>query len=231
MPAPTLERATLDDHGTEDGTTVFVMRLTDGDNRFNRRNLDAITACLDEVDGADGPKGLVAIGTGKFFSNGLDLDWLATGEEDLVPFISDVMTMWARLLAAPYPTAAAVNGHAFAGGAMFALAFDQRVMRSDRGFWCVNEVLLGMDLPDGMRAIITSHLSAHDAHRAITTAHRFDAEEALSIGLADAVAREAEVEAVAIERVAQLTHTASPNLGVLKAGLYRDTIAALRSSN
>ncbi len=206
---------------------VAVMRLTDHENRFHRRSVDAINAALDRIDAIDGPKALVVGGEGKFFSNGLDLDWLGTGEEDMVEFIADVMTMWARILAAPYPTVAAVNGHAFAGGAMFALAFDQRVMRTDRGFWCVNELLLGMDLPPGMAAIVQAKLPAPVAHRAVTTAHRFSAGEALHAGFVDATADEASVLAVAVERAAALTATAGPTLGALKRRLYGSTIALL----
>ncbi len=102
---------------TRDGD-VFVIALTDNENRFNRTSVDAIHACLDEIDAADGPKAMVVTGEGKFFSNGLDLDWLATKEEDMFGFIADVTRMWARILEAPYPTVAAINGHAFAGGAI-----------------------------------------------------------------------------------------------------------------
>ncbi len=206
---------------------VVVLRLIDHDNRFNRRSLDAINAGLDRIDDTQDPKALVVVGTGKFFSNGLDLDWLGTGEEDMVGFIADVMAMWARILAAPYPTVAAVNGHAFAGGAMFALAFDQRVMRVDRGFWCVNELLLGMDLPPGMAAIVQAKLPAPVAHKAVTTAHRFSADEALRAGFVDATADETTVLPVAIERAAALTATSGPTLGALKRRLYGPTIALL----
>ncbi len=206
---------------------VFVLRLDDGDNRFNRTTLDAINVALDEVDEADGPRGLVVAGTGKFFSNGLDLDWLSTGEEELVPFIADVMAMWGRLMQAGYPTVAAVNGHAFAGGAMFAMAFDQRVMRADRGFWCVNEVLLGMNLPPGMAAILQAKLTPPVVHRAVTQAHRFDATEALASGVVDAVVEEGAVLSSAVERAAGLTHTAGPTLAALKVRLYGPTISLL----
>lgn len=206
---------------------IFVMRLDDGDNRFNRNSLSAINEGLDQIDAADGPRGLVVVGSGKFFSNGLDLDWLSTGEEELVPFIADVMAMWGRLLQAGYPTVAALNGHAFAGGAMFAMAFDQRVMRADRGFWCVNEVLLGMTLPPGMAGILQAKLSPAVVHRAVTQAHRFDAAEALVSGIVDATADEDGVLSSAIERAAGLSHTTGPTLAALKLRLYGPAIGLL----
>lgn len=207
---------------------VFVIDLTDGENRFNRISVDGIHACLDEIDAADGPKAMVTTGEGKFFSNGLDLDWLATGEEDMFAFIADVTRLWARILEAPYPTVAAVNGHAFAGGAMFALAFDQRVMREDRGFWCVNEVLLGMDLTPGMGALVQARLDARTAHRALTQAHRFAGPAALEHHIVDAVAAEDDVLSSAVAMADGLKHTAGEPLAVLKRRLYTPVLELLR---
>ena len=45
-------------------------------------------------------------------------------------------------LCLPIPTVALINGHAFAGGCLLALAHDYRIMRSDRGYMCMNEILL-----------------------------------------------------------------------------------------
>ncbi len=210
---------------------VFVMLLDDGDNRFNRSSLDAINACLDEIDAAEGPKALVTAGTGKFFSNGLDLDWLSAGDEDMVEFIDEVMLMWGRVVEAGYPTVAAVNGHAFAGGAMFAMAFDQRVMRADRGFWCVNELLLGMNLPAGMAAILQTKLAPGVVHRAVTQAHRFDGPEAVSCGIADGAVEESAVLSDAIARAASLAHTASPTLTALKRRLHGPAIDLLTGTS
>lgn len=207
---------------------VFVISMTDNENRFNRSSVDALHACLDEIEGAEGPKAMVTVGAGKFFSNGLDLDWLGTGEEDMFGFIADVTRLWARILEAPFPTVAAVNGHAFAGGAMFALAFDQRVMREDRGFWCVNEVLLGMDLTPGMGALVQARLDKHTAHKAVTQAHRFNGPEALEHHIVDAVAAEGAVLDEAISMAAALTGTAGEPLAVLKRRLYAPVLELLR---
>ena len=54
---------------------VFVLRMDDGENRFRDDSVAAWNAALDEVVAADGPKALVTTGTGKFYSNGLDLEW------------------------------------------------------------------------------------------------------------------------------------------------------------
>lgn len=214
---------------------VFVLRMDNGENRFNPSSLDELNAAVDEVlaTQADGeaPCALVTTGTGKYFSNGIDLDWMLSGDvDDPFAFVADMTRMWARVMSLPVPTVAAVNGHAFAGGAMFSLAHDHVFMRADRGYWSVNEVVLKMRFTPGMQALLSGRLTAPTARRAILTAHRFDGPSALAAGIADALHDEAELLPQAIEFAQSLAHTAHPILGVLKADLYASILPALRGT-
>ncbi len=125
---------------------VAVVRMRSSENRSHPDNLDAIFAALDEIEGAEGgPAPLVLTGEGKFFSNGLDLEWMGQAEDgERKLSLGRVHGLFARILTFPSFTVAAINGHAFAAGAMLALACDQRVMREDRGFFCLPEVDLGI---------------------------------------------------------------------------------------
>src|SRR4051812_33691258 len=138
---------------------VRVLHMTAGENRFNPAFLDAADAALDAVEAADGPATLVLTGEGKFFSNGLDLDWMGSaapgGVEEVVARVHGLL---GRLLAFPVGTVAAINGHVFAAGAMLALACDQRVMRADRGFFCLPEADIGIPFTPGMSALIAGRL-------------------------------------------------------------------------
>ena len=55
---------------------VWVLAMRSGENRFNRESMDALHGALDQVEQVEGPVALVTTGEGKFYSNGLDLDWL-----------------------------------------------------------------------------------------------------------------------------------------------------------
>ena len=56
---------------------VFVLTMQAGENRFNRPFLDALNRALDTVEASAGPAALVTTGgQEKFYSTGLDLDWL-----------------------------------------------------------------------------------------------------------------------------------------------------------
>src|SRR3954471_10566171 len=147
--------------------------MREGENRFNRTFVDAFHAALDEVVAVDGPLALVAVGEGKFFSNGLDLDWIASAA-DPEAFMASVHRLFGRLLLFPAYTVAALNGHTFAAGAMLSTAFDHRIMRSDRGYWCLPEVDIGLALTDGMTATVTARLPAPAAADAMLTGRRYD---------------------------------------------------------
>ena len=141
--------------------TVFVLTMDAGDNRFNRPSLDRINDPLDQREEVDGPAALVTTGTGKFYSNGLDLDWVSSGKADM-SFLDLAMAtqrLLARTLTFPRPMVAAVNGHCFAAGAMWSLAHDFRVMRADRGFWSMPEVDIEIPFTEGMAALIQARLS------------------------------------------------------------------------
>ncbi|MBT5681078.1 MAG: enoyl-CoA hydratase, partial [Gammaproteobacteria bacterium] len=56
---------------------VFTMTLNAGENRWNTTFVRAIAKVLDEVEASTGAAALVtASASEKFFSNGLDLDWV-----------------------------------------------------------------------------------------------------------------------------------------------------------
>lgn len=206
---------------------VHVLRFDDGENRFTPAFLDRFHEALDEVERAEGAKALVTVGTGKFYSNGLDLGRLGGRGDEIEAYLKEVHGLYARLLAFPAPTVAALNGHAFAGGAMLALAHDFAVMRSDRGYFCLPEVDLGMSFTPGMSALIQARLSPAVAHQAMITGRRFTAAEALTAGIAGEAGVEAEVLPKATALAASLAGKDGAVVARIRKGLYGPAIEAL----
>lgn len=169
--------------GLERDGDVLVLRMDDGENRFNRNSVDALNAALDQAESAAPPVALVTTGEGKFFSNGLDLDWMQEPGAADDGFLDDVHRLLVRMLTFPAITVAAVNGHAFAAGAMFATAHDFLVMREDRGYWCLPEVDLGLPLTPVMHAVIAAKLPRTTTHEAMLTGQRYTADEAQEAGI------------------------------------------------
>jgi len=208
---------------------VFVLTLGDDENRFHPDRLTAINAALDEIEAAEGAKAVVTAGAGKFYSNGLDLDFMAANPDASEANLVDVHALFARVLAFPAPIVAAVQGHAFAAGAMLALAHDQIVMRSDRGFFCLPEVDLGIPFTPGMNALIRARLPIATAHEAMTTARRYGGEDARSAGIVAATAGEGEVLDAAVALAEALAPKAGEVFGAIKARLYAEVVAELKA--
>lgn len=210
---------------------VFLLTMNEGENRMNRPWLEAMNEALDEVDEKPGAKALVTTGVGKFYSNGLDLEPLmASGRVAMAAFVAADERLFARLIAAPYITVAACNGHTFAAGAMLALCHDFRIMRADRGFFCLPEVDLGIPFSAGMDALIRRRLPQDVAHEVMVTGHRFGGEEAAKRGIVHSAVAENDVVPAALERAAALADKAGPTMGTIKTRMYADLIELLESS-
>ena len=206
---------------------VFVLDIGDTENRFHPDWLASVNSLLDQVEQAEGPKALVTTATGKFFSNGLDLDWLFAHADRAGEYVGGVQELLARVLSLPMVTVAALQGHTFAAGAMFSLAHDFRVMRADRGFWCLPEAEINIPFSAGMSALIQSRLTPQTAHEAMVTARRYGGHDALVAGLVDRTADEDAVRAVAIGIAGPQAAKAGPTVGTIKARMYAPVLVAL----
>lgn len=206
---------------------VFVLKMDAGENRFHPDMVAAWNAALDEVEGAAGPKALVTTGSGRFYTNGLDVETMSASGVDPAAYLASVLHVMARVLVLPCATAAAANGHAFGAGAQLVLCHDYRVMRAGRGYFCMPEVDLKLPLHPGMTAIIQARVPAGTAHQMIVTGTRYGAELALERGIVDAVAPEDQVVARAVEWVAPLAAKADPVMTTLKRGMYPGVLSAL----
>jgi enoyl-CoA hydratase/carnithine racemase len=200
---------------------VFILTMCAGENRFNRTSVDALNAALDTVEASSGPAALVTTGQEKFYSNGLDLAWMTgDGQSEAGAFVGDLQRFLGRLLVFPAPTVAAINGHAFAAGGMLALAHDFRVMRADRGFFCLPEVDIHVPLEPGMTALIASRLSPIVFRDTILTGARIGGADAVTHGIVDEAVGTEEVLPRAIARAAALAGKDRQTLGALKRGMY-----------
>jgi enoyl-CoA hydratase/carnithine racemase len=208
---------------------VRILDLGSDENRFSPDWLAAVGEALDEVAAAAGPRALVTRATGKFWSNGLDLDWLGAHGDQLASYVDSIHAIFAKTLALPVPTVAAVQGHCFAGGAMLALAHDWRYMRADRGFFCLPEVDIHIPFTPGMSALIQAKTTPATATDAMTTARRYGGTEAAAAGLVTEAVDEDTVLARAVEHAAALTGKAGPTLGTIKQRMYAGPLTALRA--
>jgi enoyl-CoA hydratase/carnithine racemase len=208
---------------------VFVLRMNDGENRFRDDSVGAWNAALDEIERAEGPRALVTTGSGKFYSNGLDLEWAFRERKDSFPdYILAVLAVLARVLTLPCATVSACNGHAFGAGAQLLVANDLRLMRADFGFFCMPEIDMKVFLHPGMTALLAARLPAQTVHEVIATGRRYGGGEAQAAGIVEEALPEAALLPRALERANGLAAKAHPVMKRLKSDLYPHVLAALR---
>jgi enoyl-CoA hydratase/carnithine racemase len=162
---------------------VAVVSLNDGENRFNPEFLEAFLRVLDTIDQETEARTLVVRATDeKIFCNGIDLNWIApllkSGEkEPIKAFLFKLNDLFKRIILYPMSTIAAITGHAFAGGAILACAFDFRFMRTDRGFFCFPEVDLNIPFLPGMIALIKKAIPMYKFEEMQYTGKRLTGQE------------------------------------------------------
>ncbi|CAE8623037.1 unnamed protein product [Polarella glacialis] len=178
---------------------VFTLTMTRGENRVNPEFVALLSQALELVEAAPSPKVLVITSKGKFFCNGLDLEWMQTQKGDSLDMVESFWKCLARLLVMDCHTVAAINGHGFGAGMFLSLACDWRVMQTGRGFLNFPEANLGMRLRKGFSELAKCKLSPHTLRRGVLAAHRFSAEEALKCGVVDEVCSAEDLGRVAHE--------------------------------
>ncbi|EDV19995.1 Enoyl-CoA delta isomerase 1, peroxisomal [Trichoplax sp. H2] len=212
-----------------------IIKMNAGENRFNLSFTQAMNRALDEIEARSDIQAVITTSTGKFFSNGLDLDWLnKQSESTRQKSLYESGVLIGRILTFPIPTVAAINGHAFAAGAILALAHDYRVMRTNHGWWSLNEVFINRRFAPGWLQVLKDKLS-HDGvlRQAMLFGKRFTAEEAVKDNIID----ECVAHEILMQSAKKLIHQLGENkqypratLGLFKRDLYAKAYNLLNES-
>ncbi|MGY0557254.1 enoyl-CoA hydratase/isomerase family protein [Lysobacter sp. A421] len=135
-----------------------------------------------------GIHGIVLSGQPKIFSAGLDVPYLLTLGDDRGALTDAWQAFFgvARALAScPVPVVAAISGHAPAGGCVYALCCDYRVMAAGDYRIGLNETQVGLTAPEGVQRLLRRVVGPHRAERMLVAGEMVDAARALQIGLVD----------------------------------------------
>jgi enoyl-CoA hydratase len=180
---------------------------------------DAVAA-TEDIAAAE-PGAVVLTGRPGFFSAGADLKLVPTldadGQRAMVDGINGLCMTWYGL---PRPVVCAVNGHAIAGGLVFALCADYRVAAAD-GRYGLTELRAGVPYPTMAIAVVAAELSAPAARRLVLRADLVDAADLRDLGAFDEVVPNDEVldRALAVAR----------DLAALPSSAYAATKRRLRA--
>ncbi|MCK8783649.1 enoyl-CoA hydratase-related protein [Roseomonas sp. NAR14] len=164
--------------------TVTLNRPAVG-NAYNEELLDALYEGLGRLEAEAAVRAVVIRGAGRHFQAGADLNWLARAaeyppERAYIASVATTRTM-ARLNEFPKPTLALVHGACFGGGCGVVCCVDVALATPDAVFG-LTEVRVGV-APTPISTHMVHAMGLRHTRRYALTGERFDAGEALRIGL------------------------------------------------
>ncbi|MDJ0960573.1 MAG: crotonase/enoyl-CoA hydratase family protein [Acidimicrobiia bacterium] len=205
---------------TQRGSTTIV---TIDDGKANALSGALITGLTGTIDTAvsDGSTAVVIAGRPGVFSGGFDLGVMRSGDAAaVVNLVADGGDLVRHLFGAPIPIVAACTGHAVAAGALLLLGCDVRVGADGPYRLGLNEVSIGMVLPDWAVTIAAERLPRPAYQRSVFNARLTGPRDAVSVGFLDQVVAPDEVLDVAVEE--------AETLGSLELGAYRGSVDRFR---
>lgn len=154
-------------------------------NALNLELLHALRTTLAEVI-AGGARGIVLSGVPGMFSAGVDVPALLQMDHaGARAYWHEFFATGAALATSSVPLAAAITGHSPAGGAVLALLCDYRVMAQGPYKIGLNEVQVGLTVPDCIQLALRRVVGAYRAERLLVAGAMIDAQEALACGFVD----------------------------------------------
>lgn len=207
---------------TERLDNVLVVHLDDGKaNALSTAMINSITDAIDQAEADDTIGAVVLHGRPGKFSAGFDLSVMRGGDVSaVVGLVSDGGDLVRRIYGSSVPVVAACTGHALAAGALILLACDLRIGADIDCKIGLNEVAIGMVLPNWALTIAQDRLSRRHLQLAVATAVVTDGQGAVQAGFLDAAVPEGDVLSSAIAHAQQFA--------TLSGRAYAGTVLALR---
>jgi 3,2-trans-enoyl-CoA isomerase len=199
-------------------------------NSLNREMVTELTDMLQNIENDSNIGGVIITGKEHFFSAGLDLIELYNyNEEEAKSFWHLFLNFVAKITAFKKPLIAAINGHSPAGGCVIALACDARVIAEGKYIIGLNEVPVGIIVPNSIFELYSFWLGKADATRSLLEGKLFNPDEALAIGLVDEVVKQESILTAAERRARKYmgfeSHTWSQSKLNIRRALIQSTSA------
>ena len=203
--------------------------------RLNRPPVNALDTALlvalretIEQAPADGQRGLVLSGAQGLFSAGVDIPaLLALDREGVRNFWREFFALCSTLARLPIPIVAAITGHSPAGGAVLALFCDYRVMAQGPYRIGLNEVQVGLIVPDSIQHALRRVVGTYRAERLLVSGAMIESDQALACGFVDELTVAEQVTTRALHWLGELLALPSQAMLTTRALARADLIAAV----
>jgi enoyl-CoA hydratase len=182
--------------------------------------LDSVVATMRRIEGP-----VVLTGAGKCFSAGVDLRAIIDGGSDYTDrFVTALSEAFLAVFDHPAPVVAAINGHAIAGGCVFAMCADLRLMSG--GTIGLTELAVGVPFPVAALEICRLAMGT-SASRAALQANTTDVDTALARGWIDEVVPDTDLIPRAIAIARELGEHSPAAYAATKEQLHRPARTAI----
>ncbi|HSF85001.1 MAG TPA: crotonase/enoyl-CoA hydratase family protein [Acidimicrobiia bacterium] len=203
---------------------VRLVTVDDGKaNALSADLIEAIGSAVADAESDASTKAVVLAGREGRFSAGFDLSVMRGGDvAAMVHLVADGGALVRQVYGAGVPVVAACTGHAVAAGALLLLGCDVRIGSDASVKIGLNEVAIGMVLPNWAQTIARVRLTPRWVERCVANAQLFDGAGAVEAGFLDEVVPPASV----VDRAMEVAR----DLCALDPSAYRGTMASYRGA-
>lgn len=194
-------------------------------NPMNLQMFEELIAVLKELKADEKSQGLIITGKENFFSAGLDLPEIMTYDREKTRlFWKTFMDLIVELVAFPKPLISAITGHSPAGGCIVAIACDYRIMAGGNYKIGLNEIPVGIVVPQHIFELYAFWLGSHRAYQFLMEGRLMNPQQASDAGLIDVVVPAEQVLEVAERKMQQYLKFDQTTWRKTKANLRKDLI-------
>jgi 3,2-trans-enoyl-CoA isomerase len=157
-------------------------------NPINHQMVKELTERIKTLENDESIGGLILTGKEGFFSSGIDLiEAYDYNERQSRDFWVDFLEMQRTLVAFKKPMVAAISGHSPAGGCVMAICCDYRVMAEGKFVIGLNEIPVGIIVPDSVFILYSFWLGQRKAYQYLMEGKLLNVNEAFEVGLTDEI--------------------------------------------
>ena len=206
---------------------VAILQLDRGrSNAINAEMVSELKQIIQNIGNDNNIAGLIITGKEGFFSAGLDLIELYDYDETTIRnFWIDFLNMVNLMVAFPKPMVTAISGHSPAGGCVLALCSDYRVMAEGKYIIGLNEVPVGIIVPQSIFHLYSFWLGNAKAYRYLLEGKLMNTDEALASGLVDELVKSESILHAADRQIRKFIQMESTTWQQTKVNLRAELLA------
>jgi enoyl-CoA hydratase/carnithine racemase len=199
-------------------------------NPINHQMVKELTTIIKSINTDDNTSGLLLTGKEGFFSSGIDLiEAYEYDEAQSRQFWRDFLELQKVMVSFKKPMVAAISGHSPAGGCVLAICCDYRVMAEGKFVIGLNEIPVGIIVPDGIFDLYAFWLGKRNAYQYLMEGKLLNVREALETGLIDEISSPESLLSTAEKKIRTYMQFSSVTWSQSKLNLRKELINKLNS--